>query len=131
MKEVEAMNVWKFTDVILMTILLLTPSGICYAQTKPESPSISGVIVDDAESVPVTDAHIWIHEHSGRTYFETRPDNKGKFSVMLPDGYYYVLAGAAGFAPYCKSVWVQSGKPITISPRLKPDYENLQDARSK
>jgi len=119
----------KFAGAVLLPFLILTPSIMSLAQTKPVPPSVSGVVVDAAESAPIPDAHIWVHGQSGNAYLEARPDKSGRFSIQLPDGYYFVLVGAPGFAPVCTSIWVRPGKPVVISPRLLPDYENLQDAR--
>jgi len=107
--------------------LFLLLSAYATAQTTPPSGRLSGVIVYQPESVPLIYAHIWIHELSGKSSFLAQPDRNGAYSIQLPEGYFFVLIGAPGFAPVTKSIWIREGKPIVFSPRMSPDEENQQD----
>jgi Carboxypeptidase regulatory-like domain len=91
--------------------------------------TFSGVIVDKAGRIPISDAHVWIHEQSGESEFAAQPNRAGQFSIQLADGYYDVMVGAPAFAPFCKKIWVRSGSPVTLNITLKPDEETLQKGK--
>jgi hypothetical protein len=107
-------------------ILLVFPS-VTPAQQATGIQNSSGRVADKAENVAIPKAIIWIHEQSGGPSYTVRPDRAGSFVIQLPDGYYDVMIGSSGFAPFCKSIWVHAGRPIHLDVRLGPDYENLQD----
>jgi hypothetical protein len=116
----------KFSTTTLAFLFLLL-SANAMAQISPSSAKLRGVIEYEVGSVPLTHAHVWIHEQSGKSSFEAQPDRSGAYSIQLPEGYYFVLIGAPGFAPVSKSIWVHDGKPIEFSPHMLPDEENQQD----
>lgn len=106
--------------VILIFTLLVSDS--LRAQQK-----VTGRVVDDAEGAAIPAAHVLIYEQSGKLSFILRPDSRGVFTtVELPDGYYDVFVGSAGFTPFCKSIWAHEGKSIDLKIRLKPDLKNSQ-----
>jgi hypothetical protein len=111
---------------LAVAILLCLPVDKAYSKDGPDATGFSGVVVDKAEGVPISYAHVWIHEQSGKSVFTTQPDRTGNFSVPLPDGYYDVLVGAPGFAPFCKKIWIKSGSPIKLKVSLGPDEDNAQ-----
>jgi Carboxypeptidase regulatory-like domain len=119
------MRFWNVSATVLVSLILLCANAS--PQTKPSSAKLSGIIVYKPESAPLVHAHIWIHEWSGKSSFETQPDRSGAYSIQLSDGYYFVLIGAPGFAPVSKSIWIHDGKPVGFSPRMSPDEENQQD----
>jgi hypothetical protein len=121
------MNLKKLLFAFAMAFSIWSFVSLTEAQSKPTEATLSGVVVDEAESAPIPAAHIWVHGSSGGTSFEARPDRAGKFSIQLPNGYYFVLVGAPGFAPKCKSIWVHDKESIVFSPRLSPDPETQQD----
>ena len=120
-----AMTMPAIRTVLLLAACLVSFSKVTYAQ-NPTTPNFSGSVADIMK-VPIAEAFIWIHEESGRTSYTVRTNSKGVFDTHLPEGYYDVLISSPGFAPFCKAVWVQPGKPIKIAVNLKPDKENLQD----
>jgi hypothetical protein len=95
-------------------------------EVGPATVTLSGIVVDLAEGVPIPYAHIWIHEQTGKVSFATQPDSTGQFTIQLPEGYYDVLVGAPGFAPFCKKIWIKSGSPIKLKVSLEPDFEHSQ-----
>lgn len=113
----------------LFIVVLANANLSGFSQIKASGEGISGIILDNAESVPIPQAHVWIHEQSGRSSFETRPDASGKFAIHPPPGYYFVLVGAPGFAPFSRSVWVQPNKPIDLRVNMLPDSEHMQESR--
>ena len=116
----------KLLQTALASVFLLLCANAT-AQTKTSSAKLSGVIIYKPGSFPLTHAHIWIHDQSGKSSFEAQPDRNGAYSLQLPEGYYFVLIGAPGFAPVSKSIWIHDGKPIEFSPHMLPDEENQQD----
>lgn len=89
--------------------------------------NVSGKIVDPT-GMRVPGAHVWIHEQGDRRSFNVTADESGRFSISLPLGYYYVIAGSPGFAPHCESIWVKAqGAPLALKIRLGADTKNLQD----
>jgi hypothetical protein len=109
----------------IVTALLLF-SNQTFAQNGPLLPTFVGTVIDKAEGAAIPRAHIWIHEDSGKASFSVQPDRSGNFSIHLPNGYYDVLFSASGFAPFCKKIWVRSGKPITLQVDLGPDIDTSQ-----
>jgi Carboxypeptidase regulatory-like domain len=90
------------------------------------STTLSGVVVDKGEGLPISYAHLWIHEQSGKASFVVQPDRTGHFTIQLPEGYFDVLVGAPGFAPYCKKIWIKPEGPIKLNVSLGPDVDNSQ-----
>jgi hypothetical protein len=114
----------------LTLFIIVFANAVCsFGQIKASDEDIRGSILDDAESAPIRQAHVWVHEQSGRSSIEARPDASGDFAIHLPPGYYFVLVGAPGFAPFSKSVWVQPNKPIVLRVRMLPASENMQESR--
>jgi hypothetical protein len=107
--------------IAIMSISVCAYTGQSAAQSKLSSPNLSGSIVDDVGSSPIENANIWIHEWSGKSLFVVQSDMKGHYTANLPNGVYFVLIGAEGFVPVCKSILIQTGKPIIFSVRLVPD----------
>jgi hypothetical protein len=119
------MTVARRVHIWLLVICLL--AFVAAAQSEnPSSQTFTGVITDKGEGVPISKAHVWIHEDNGGRVFSAIPDGTGHFSLHLPDGYYDVLFSASGFAPFCKKIWVHDGKVVTVEVRLGPDLDTSQ-----
>lgn len=110
----------------LMVVSILLCMNEAIAKNDTPVPNFTGVILDKAEGAPIARAHIWVHEDAGKESFAAVPDHVGHFLIHLPDGYYDVLFSASGFAPFCKKVWVQKGKVITLEVHLEPDMDTSQ-----
>jgi hypothetical protein len=109
--------------VLACTLLCSILAGIpCVAQTAPTV--INGKVLDKV-GIPIPAARVWIHEQTGNGYYSTRPDGLGRFSVQLPEGYYDIMVGAPGFAPFCKRVRVRSGTQLLPDIKLGADEDNL------
>jgi hypothetical protein len=109
-------------------MVLLAPKN-SGGQAKPLDGRLTGSIVDEAESVPIRQAHVWIHEWTGSGSYESKPDTVGHFDIRLPYGRYFVLVGAPGFAAISKYVWIQPSKPIILKLRMLPDSENMENSK--
>jgi hypothetical protein len=121
--------------LLIVSAVLCLIASEAPVKDRAQRTTFGGVVVDKAEGVPIPYAHVWIHEYTDKAGFIAQPDRAGRFSIQVPEGYYDVMVGAPGFAPFCKCIWVQPGRPITLKVVLKPDEENLQwnkaPARSK
>ena len=111
--------------IVMIAISLFGNAAI--AADESTTAGFSGVVVDVGEGAPVSNVHIWIHNQSGNGIYETLTDRSGHFAIQLPDGYYDVLVGAPGFAPFCKRVWIRPGRPSKLKVRLGPDLEKMED----
>jgi hypothetical protein len=120
---------------ILCIGLIVASLGLCLDRTianaQPKTATVSGRVVDKAERAPIRSAHLWIHEQNGKTLFTAQTDPAGKFSIQILPGYYDLLVGSPGFAPFCRIIWAQPGKPIVLDIRLGPDMENMQTDPTK
>jgi hypothetical protein len=125
-KGVEPLKFTKILCIVLVTIPLWLSANKASGKDEPAPANFSGVVVDISE-VPIPYAHVWIHEYTNKVSFTIQPDKSGHFTINLPEGYYDVLVGAPGFAPFCKSIWIGPDVPIKLKVRLGPDSENLQD----
>jgi len=112
--------------LFLVAISVGLLSGNALSKDDPLSSNFTGVVVDKAEGVAITRAHIWIHEDTGKRNFASLPDRQGHFAVQLPDGYYDVLFSASGFAPVCKKIWIRTGHPIKLNAHMEPDLGTSQ-----
>jgi Carboxypeptidase regulatory-like domain len=118
------MRLKRSLDISLLLPLLL---GLHQAIAADDpAPNFTGTVADQTKA-PVPKAHIWIHEWSGGPSFEAKPDAKGTFATMLPNGYYEVMVGSPGFQPVSKSIRIDSGKSIKWQISLCADTENMQD----
>lgn len=114
----------------VVSVLCLTVSQVS-GRDEPSAWIFSGVVVDKGEGVPIPYAHVWVHEETGMTTFTAQPNGLGQFSVRLLPGYYDVLVGAPGFAPFAKKIWIQSGRAVTLRVTLGPDEEHMQRVDSR
>jgi len=117
-------------QILFLSAVFSVGSSSITLNAQVKSVEIRGRVVDLAESVPISKAHVWIHEQGGGFYQEVSVDREGKFSVQLPEGYYYVLIGSSGFAPETHSLWLHDRKPIVLEVHLHSDFGNLQDANA-
>ncbi len=114
--------------IVQLAVLFL---AICAVKAAPQSEqdahtNVSGTVVD-LTGVAIDSAHVWIHEQGNRHSYDLAVERSGRFSIAVPVGYYYVVAGSRGFAPYCKSIWVKpNGSSVVLTIRLGPDIENMQ-----
>lgn len=109
--------------ILLVGIAFTTISvSFCIGQSPAESksspPSLSGTIVDNVASSPIAGANVWIHEWSGKSQVVVQSDKAGHYMANLPNGVYFVLIGSEGFVPICKSVLIETGKPVKFSVRM-------------
>ena len=114
---------------LLSAIAVLLFTAQSQGRAEPQGAAFSGVVVDKAEGVSIPYAHVWIHEETDKTDFTAQPDRAGRFSIRLPNGYYAVMVGAPGFAPFCKVIRIESDRPVTLKVSLGADVENLQWAK--
>ncbi len=112
----------RLLSVLLLLLMALLASRVALAQENSGKGTLDGVVVDSM-GAPVPTTIVWIHEQAGKASFSARPDRVGRFSIQLPEGYYHVLVSSAGFAPFCKSIWIRPGKQINLKVRLEPDRE--------
>jgi len=113
----------------LLTLLLMIASSTLvssapYFQAQTVG-NFRGVVVDKT-GAPIARAHVWIHEQSAKASFAAKVDQAGAFVISLPDGDYDVMFSAPGFAPFCRTVWVESDKKIKLEVHLGPNIENSQ-----
>jgi len=110
---------------VLAVLVLTVPQDAKPQSSAPARPSISGTVVSALDGSPLKNVRVWIFDEYSETRTIVRPDNTGRYSAQLQEGYYFVLIGSGGYVPACKSIWVQPGKPIEFSVRLLPDHENM------
>jgi len=116
-------------NLLLMTLVGIIGATLCIdsqAQTNPPLEIIRGEVSLSNLNTILPGIHIWIHEERDRTSIVVQPDQSGKFTAEVSPGYYYVLIGVLGYAPYSKSIWVHHGTPINLKVQLVPDLENMQ-----
>jgi hypothetical protein len=116
-----------FFQMLFSGAVLLIGLSSVEVRAQAKTAVVMGQVVDRAESVPIPQAHVWIHGQGGGFYQQVDVEKDGKFSVVVPEGYYYVLIGSSGFAPVTKSLWLRVGSSTVLKVRLLPDSGNLQD----
>jgi hypothetical protein len=112
---------------LLFGIVLV--SSIC-SQTGGQSKRIienalSGTVVAANNRSPLKDARVWVLDEYSDTQFVSNPDKSGRYSLNLPEGYYFVVIGAGGYNPVSKSIWVFQGKTARFSAHLSVDEINV------
>ncbi len=105
--------------------LWLCVTGVTIAAST-SSVRVSGSVVFDGDGLPISNAHVWIHEQSKNEMVSIPLDKTGRFDTELPSGYYDVFIGAPGFAPFCQKLWVRTGEPTSLKIRLSYDKKNAQ-----
>jgi hypothetical protein len=92
--------------------------AVCTAQTPSPKVKVIATVKDRAEGVAIPYAHLWMHEESKGLCLEATPDGRGGFTIELQPGYYDLLVGAPGFAPYSRRISVSFQKPLLLKIRL-------------
>ena len=101
-------------------------STVVPAQTVPATETLGGrVVIDNGK--PDRGTQIWIHEAKTGKSYSAQQDSSGRFTISLPEGYYFVFIADFGFSPYAKEIWLRRGKPVKIMVKLEPDLANAQD----
>jgi len=85
-----------------------------------------GQVVDET-SAPIGQAFLSLYWEEGKEQKIIIADEKGAFELELAPGYYDVLAGATHFAPSCKRIEIVRGATSKFDPKLKPDFEHLEE----
>jgi hypothetical protein len=115
------MKLWRVLCIGLLATGPWVFSSQAPSQDRATSPTFLGTVLDKTDASGIPRAHIWIHEDSGRASFSLQPGRSGNFSINLPDGYYDVLFSASGYAPFCKKIWIRSGKLVKVQATLGID----------
>jgi hypothetical protein len=118
--------------IVALSVLFLPSlfSGVS-AQVSPPAETLSGRVVASADGLPLLHTRIWIFEALGTRGYTPQQNSRGEFSIVLPEGYYFVFIAEAGCVPYAKEIWLRPGHPIKLMVRLDLDVENMQDSRKK
>ena len=85
-----------------------------------------GQVVDAQESAPIGRAFVLLYAEENQEQRRLNVDAKGRFELELAPGFYDVLAGAVEFLPQCKRIEISSGALSRFEPKLKADFEHLQ-----
>jgi len=113
--------------VTLLAFYLSSSLTSALAQVSQATEALSGrVVVDNGK--PDKGTRIWIVEAKGGKSYDVQQDSAGRFKISLPEGYYFVFIADFEFVPYAKEIWLQRGKPISLTVKLEPDWANAQDA---
>jgi hypothetical protein len=120
-----------FSAAVVIAICFSFFSNGALAQAIPATETLSGRVVIKDNGKPARGTQIWIYEAKGKRNYSVQQDSDGAFSILLPDGYYFVFVANLGLLPYAKEIWLEHGKPITLRVSLEPDFEIMQDASAK
>lgn len=110
---------------LLVALFCIQPVS-SLSQAKSDAPSLSGSIVDNTERKPLKRARVWIFDQYSDTQYVAHPDEKGYYSIQLPEGYYFILIGAPGYLPVSKSIWVRPSDSSRFSVILRGDAKTLE-----
>lgn len=91
---------------------------------------LSGRVTVSDRNVPARETLIWIVEAKRHTQFTVQQDSNGAFTIMLPEGYYFVFVANLGLKPYAKEVMIERGKQQNLIVHLEPDFEIMQDTQA-
>jgi hypothetical protein len=110
----------------LLAYCLPNFSTFASAQTGLAQEALSGrVLMDNGK--PDRGIQIWIHEAKTGKGLTVQQDSSGRFTISLPEGYYFVFIANLGFVPYAREIWLRRGKPMKLIVKLEPDWANMQD----
>ncbi len=107
--------------IVLTVVCLSSTSTVLAAQASPPTETVSGRVVSSADGLPLPYSRIWIFEANGTKSYTPQQTANGDFSIVLPEGYYFVFIGDLGCVPYAKEIWLRAGSPMKLMVRLDLD----------
>jgi len=115
-------------EIVCLCCLAATILGGQQLQKRqnPDLGKLVGQVVDAQESAPIGGAFLLIYAEQNREQQRLNVDAKGRFELELTPGFYDVLVGAVEYVPRCKRIEIISGALIRFDPKLKADFEHLQ-----
>jgi hypothetical protein len=113
---------------IASAVFLLSGYGVAQSPQPTDGPVAVRGTIKDSEGAVITHAHVLIRaypamqtaaENIENTWLQA--DAKGVLDAKLKPGLYDICVLEPAFAPYCRKVYAETGKPISFNVRLQTD----------